>query len=412
MPSLSDKLKALGVQLGAKNIQPQRSAQDQDHPIETVVPGQYHSTAYGDLFVVESTFSPDYSHGRVGLWPETTLQAIADWLNTPQIATMPLEQFVFLDTETSGLSGGTGTFAFLVGVARFESDTFYLAQLFMRNPAEEKALLAWLTDFIGQCQVLVTFNGKSFDAPLLNTRYTLHKAASPLPEMAHLDLLPLARRLWRDRLPSRRLTDLERDILLLNRTTEDVPGWLIPQLYFDYVRDGDARPLGGVFYHNQLDVVAMAALLNQMAQMLHAPLSEAVEYALDLVAIGKLYEAIGALDDAVVIFNEGMERNDLPEEHYWATQHRLSFLEKRRENWPAAVEVWKLAAESKQLYAYVELAKFYEHKQRDYHTALTWTTRALDLLEQRQWPRSERGKWLADLKHRQARLRKKLSAYP
>jgi uncharacterized protein YprB with RNaseH-like and TPR domain len=408
MPSLSDKFKALGVQLGTNHIKSKKTAPG--YPIETVANGQFYPTEHGDVFVVDSHFSTDYSHGKAGLWPETNLQPIAHWLNTPLIDSGSLEQFVFLDTETSGLAGGTGTFAFLVGAAKFEGDTFHLAQFFMRNPAEEQALLTQLTDFIGSGQILVTFNGKSFDAPLLNTRYTLHRTESPLGAMTHLDLLPLARRLWRDRLPSRRLTDLERDILFFNRTAEDVPGWLIPQLYFNYVRDGDARPLGGVFYHNKLDVVAMAALLNQMARMLTAPLGAEVEHALDIIAIGKFFEATGALDDAVALFNAGMQRNDLPEESYWTTQYRLSFLEKRRGNWSAAIKVWELAADGNQLYAYVELAKFYEHKQHDYRTALTWTSAALDLVTRQSDSRRKNSDWLVDLKHRQARLRKKLKS--
>ena len=333
---------------------------------------------------------------------------IASWVEDDNVAIQRLEQFIFLDTETSGLAGGTGTYAFLVGAARFDQGQFRLVQFFMPNPAEEKALLHALTEFIDSGKVLVTFNGKSFDAPLLNTRYTMHGWQSPLPAMTHLDLLPLARRLWRDRLPSRRLTDLERDILLLTRSEEDVPGWLIPQIYFDYVRSADARPLKGVFYHNKLDVVAMAALLNQIAQMLADPLSDSVEYALDLVAIAKLYEAIGELEQAARLFQEGMQRDDLPEEHYWTTQHRLSFLEKRRGNWSEAVAVWELAAEGRQLYAHVELAKFYEHRQRDYNSAMYWTETALELIQQSHRYRTHDRQWLADLRHRRTRLQRKL----
>jgi tetratricopeptide (TPR) repeat protein len=279
----------------------------------------------------------------------------------------------------------------------------------MRNPTEEPAQLAALTEFLRPCAALVTFNGKAFDAPLLNTRYILNGQRSPLPGMAHLDLLPLARRLWRDRLPSRRLTSLERDILLLERTTEDVPGFLIPQLYFDYLRGGDARPLSGVFYHNRLDVVAMAALLNQMAQMLADPLGEAVEFALDLIAIGKAFEAAGQLEEAARLFAAGLNRPDLPEAHYWETQERLSLLEKRRENWEAALAVWRMAAEGRRIYAHVELAKYYEHKTRDYPAALHWTEAALALLHRPTAGRAERAQWLAELQHRQERLQRKVT---
>ncbi len=407
-PSLSDKLKSLGVQVGARDLPQPRRQMPADHPIEAVVPGESWPTPHGDVFVAEAHYNAAHRHGRVGLWPETSLAEVATWAGDERISADGLESFGFLDTETSGLAGGTGTYAFLVGAARFEGDRFRLAQFFMRDPTNEPALLHALTQFLQPCRVLVTFNGKSFDAPLLNTRYTLAGQQSPLPAMAHLDLLPLARRLWRDRLPSRRLGDLERDILLCERTTEDVPGFLIPQMYFDYLRSGDARPLGGVFYHNRFDVVAMAALLNQMGQMLADPLGEAVEHALDLVAIGKLYEAVGELEAAAQLFSAGLLRHDLPEESYWEAQQRLSLLEKRRGNWETAIEVWQSAAEGRQIYAHVELAKYYEHHARDVTTALHWTETALSLVNRPTAPLAERREWLADLKHRHARLRRKL----
>jgi len=165
-----------------------------------------------------------------------------------------------------------------------------------------------------------------------------------------------------------------------------------------------------VFYHNRLDVVAMAALLNQMAHMLANPLGEAVQHALDLVAIGKLFEALGQIEAAAQVWAEGLQRNDLPEAHYWDIQQRLALLEKRRGNWDAAVAGWQLAADGRQLYAHIELAKYFEHRRRDYATALRWTLAAQELLNRAAMPAPERRTWLADLKQRQTRLRRKLAA--
>lgn len=408
MPSLSDKLKALGVQVGAQNLAKLPKRLPEAYPIEQVIPGRLRTTRHGQLFTSETVYSGDYRHGRVGLWPKAALHRIAAWAQEDKLAHCPLDRFAFLDTETSGLAGGTGTYAFLIGAGRFEGDVFRLVQFFMRDPGEERAQLAALAEFLEPCQALVTFNGKAFDVPLLNARYTLNGQESPLPEKAHLDLLPLARRLWRDRLPSRRLGNLETQILGLERAEEDVSGWLIPQIYFDYLRSGDARPLKGVFYHNAMDIVTMAALLNQMSQMLEDPLGAAVEHALDLIAIGKLFEAMGQFDQAVRLFDHGMGCNDLPEEHYWQTQQRLSFLHKRCQNLAAAVEVWELAAEGRQIYAHVELAKFYEHNQRDYQQAIGWTQAALDILAAPNASRAERRQWLKALEHRLARLQRKV----
>jgi uncharacterized protein YprB with RNaseH-like and TPR domain len=145
------------------------------------------------------------------------LGIIAQWAREPRLAEVEPDTFAFLDTETTGLAGGTGTYAFLVGVGRYDGEDFHLAQFFMRDPAEEPALLWALTDFLGPCQALVTFNGKAFDVPLLNARYITNGETPSLTSTAHLDLLPLARRLWRDRLPSRALGYLEEHILGLTR---------------------------------------------------------------------------------------------------------------------------------------------------------------------------------------------------
>lgn len=414
MPSLSDKLKALGVQLGARDL-PSPSPRDEAYAIpdgmrsaiEEVIPGRVQATSLGDAFVVETVYTPEYRHGRVGLWTTTSLQPIAAWANETRLAGCASNGLVFLDTETSGLAGGTGTYAFLIGVGRFEGDHFYLAQFFMRDPAEEPAQLAALSDFLHDCDALVTFNGKAFDVPLLNTRYILHNRATPLESLAHLDLLPLARRLWRDRLPSRALGQLEIHILGATRAQDDVPGWLIPTLYFNYLRSGDARPLQGVFYHNAMDVLAMAALLTHVAQLLADPLHTALEHGLDVVALGKLFEDMGYLEKAAQLYERGLGYNNLPEAAYWDTQQRLALLHRRQGNLAAAVEVWRLAAAGRQVYAHVELAKFYEHQARDYPEALRWTQAALALVTAPTFPRYERSHWLADLKHRLGRLQRK-----
>ncbi|MCK4299807.1 MAG: ribonuclease H-like domain-containing protein, partial [Planctomycetes bacterium] len=313
----------------------------------------------------------------------------------------------FLDTETTGLAGGTGTYAFLVGVGRYDGQEFHLAQFFMRDPIEEPALLAALTEFLRPCQALVTFNGKGFDVPLLNARYITNGEQSPLVSLAHLDLLPLARRLWRPRLPSRALGYLEEHILGLIRAQEDVPGWVIPSLYFGYLRSGDARAMKSVFYHNAMDVLSLAALLSHVAGLLDDPLSGAVVHGLDLVAMGKMFENLGRLEKAAQLYERGLS-HDLPEDMHWKTVRWLSFVQKRRGNLSAAVTLWREAVRSGQIYAHVELAKFYEHTQRDYGEAAQWTHAALALVNAPDFPRHECRRWLADLEHRLARLHRKL----
>ena len=404
--SLSDKLKSLGVRIGTRDLPPPRPRKP--YPIERVVPGRFQETPHGEVYVVEKRYPLEHRHGCATLHIAAPLGVISEWAHEPRLADAELDTFAFLDTETTGLSGGTGTYAFLVGVGRYDGQEFHLAQFFMRDPIEEPALLAALTEFLQPCQALVTFNGKGFDVPLLNTRYITNGEQPTLASLAHLDLLPLARRLWRPRLPSRALGYLEEHILGLARAQEDVPGWVIPGLYFGYLRSGDARAMKSVFYHNAVDVLSLVALLSHVAGLLDDPLGGAVVHGLDLVAMGKLYGDLGHLERAVQLYEHGLA-HDLPEEIHWDTVRRLSFAQKRRGSLSAAVALWREAAHSGQIYAHVELAKFYEHKQRDYGEATQWTQAAITLVNAPDFPRHGRGRWLADLEHRLARLHRKLN---
>ncbi len=199
MPSLADQLKALGVKTGAADLPV--PARTESHGITAVMAGSVIATGLGETFIYEERFAADYRHGHAPIRPTSPLTIVSTWAADERLRDLPLESFAFLDTETSGLAGGTGTYAFLVGAARFnERGDFVLRQFFIRDPSEEPALLEALTDFLAPARALVTFNGKAFDAPLLNTRYLMHRMPDPLRQLAHLDLLPLARRLWRDRL--------------------------------------------------------------------------------------------------------------------------------------------------------------------------------------------------------------------
>jgi tetratricopeptide (TPR) repeat protein len=224
--------------------------------------------------------------------------------------------------------------------------------------------------------------------------------------LAHLDLLPLARRLWRDRLPSRALSYLEASILGATRTQEEVPGWMIPQVYFDYLRTGDARPLAGVLYHNAMDILALAGLFSRTVEMLANPLELDIQDGTDLVAIARLFEELGYLDTSVLIYRRGLEKG-LPEEFFWETVERLSLLFRRRGDWPAAVDLWRKAAQHGQVYAHIELAKYAEHELRDPEEALAWTHAAIDHAGNLRVPGYVRRKLLAELEHRLARLVKK-----
>jgi len=401
---LSEKLKALGVKVGPADLAPPKPKSP--YEIDSVVAGEFHPTPRGEVFIVEQIYTPDYRHGISPIVSSLPLSLISQWANDPRLVDMPLSRFAFLDTETSGLSGGTGTYAFMVGIGRFIEDQFVLKQFFMRDPAEEPAILEAITQFLAPAQALVTFNGKAFDAPLLATRYRLHHIPIPFEEYAHLDLLPLARRLWRDRLESRALKYLEQHVLSFRRSLEEVQGYEVPWLYFDYLRTGDARPLAGVFYHNAMDVVAMAALLAHINEAMEHPYDGRVEHGLDFVALGKLFEDLGHWEEAARLFERGLELN-LTEADFGLAVKRLSILQKRRGDFEEAVRLWETAAANGHIYAHIEMAKYYEHKCRDAQMALKWTRSALEHVEHADLAIYMRKYWREEINHRLARLEKK-----
>ena len=403
MPSLADKLKSLGVKTAKSLPTPPKP---DSHTIESVVAGSIHSTPRGETFITEQVFGADYLHGSISPYSYFPLSVISQWANDSRIADMPIHKYAFLDTETSGVSGGTGTYAFLVGAARFVDGAFVLKQFFLRDPSEEPAMLEALINFLAPCEGLVTFNGKAFDAPLLVTRYSLHRIPVPFKNYAHIDLLPLARRLWRDRLPSRALKYLEEHVLGFTRSSDEVPGYEIPWLYFDYLRSGDARPLGGVFYHNAMDVVAMAALLGHVSELLADPYNGRVEHGLDFIALGKLFEDLGHWDEAARLFERGLELG-LNESDFGVAVKRISILQKRRGDMARAVELWTEAAGKGHIYAYIELAKYYEHKMRDVEASIHWARLAREEAVKADLPAYIRTHWLHEIDHRLERLQRK-----
>jgi len=408
MSSLADKLKSLGVKTGTAELPIPVPKTSTGFPIETVVDGRFISTRLGDTYISESHYPLDHQHGAVPILFAEELNTLSLWAGDGKLAGMKPADFIFLDTETSGLAGGTGTYAFMVGAGRFEEDGFHLVQFFMRDPGEEAALLEALTNFLAPASVMVTYNGKAFDAPLLQTRYRLHSMPVPFKDMIHLDLLPLARRLWRDRLPSRTLKYIEENVLGAPRNAEEVPGYEIPYIYFDYLRDGDARPLMGVFYHNNMDIVALAAMLNHMNHMLVEPLHESIEHGLDRIALARLFEDLGKWDQAARLYERGLQEQ-LPEADFSQAVRRLAVLQRRRGDMAAALALWEQAAADGHIYAHIELAKHHEHRQRDPATALHWTRTARELVQKDEsLPGYIRKHWLEEVNHRLERLEKKV----
>lgn len=410
MSSLSERLQALGVKIGTANLPKPKEREKNPFPISSVLPGDLWQTRYGDVFVVETRYKADFQVGKVKLSPISALDMVAAWAKEPSLNECSLEQFIFIDTETTGLAGGTGTYTFLIGAGKFEADHFRLAQFFLSDPGEETAQLAAFEEFVSSSKAVVSFNGKAFDLPLINTRYIINGWPSPLKHTPHIDLLHLARRLWKDRLTSRALGDLEWNILGARRSEQDVPGWMVADLYLDYLHTGDARPLRGVFYHNEIDVLSLAALLNHISSMLSNPLDEGIQYAQDRMAIGKLYADLGYMDEAARIYQRSLEYDSIDQDLYWNAIFQLSFIHKKRGDLQAAAILWEQAAKNKHLYAFEELAKLCEHVDRDFRAALDWTENAIQLIMNQDLPVYIQTQWQESLTHRKKRLKRKLNS--
>jgi uncharacterized protein len=383
MPKLSDRLKSLGVQVGVENL-PAPVARPTTS-LEMVLSGKILPTAQGEAFIVEERFPTGSPHGHSKLELSASLEILSKYLALPTLAGLPAESFAFLDTETTGLSGGTGTFTFLIGAARFIGNEFVLEQFFLRDLSDEPAQLLAFEEFLAPSQVIVSFNGKSFDIPLLQTRFLVQGWQPPFRDFIHIDLLHLARKLWSDRLPSRTLGNLEVQILDADRTEEDVPGWMIPSLYHDYLHDWDANRLKPVFYHNKMDVISLAVLLDHVAGILGDPLTNAQAYGADLIALARLYEQIGEMESASQLYLHGLQHEDsiqqrLPRELLTDALFRLANIHKKQADFETALQLWQQAAALDHLPSHIELAKYYEHHLEDYVSAIQWTEAAIQLL--------------------------------
>jgi uncharacterized protein YprB with RNaseH-like and TPR domain len=429
----------------------------------------------GACLVIEQRYAASHIHGRhaVGRYASATAAALhaLPWFlragsasGDPVLAELPLEavfappRLLFFDLETTGLSGGAGTYAFLVGCAWFDGADLLTRQFFLRGYGEERALLEAVRAFVegppqtssllhaascqpprlsslpaASCQlpaVLITYNGRAFDLPLIETRYLFHRRESPFTEVAHVDMLFSARRLWSHR-PTRQtraafdgmgkdtgdlrsscaLTALEQDILGLQRY-DDVPGWEIPARYFAYTRTGDARGLVAVLEHNRLDLLSLAAITGVILEMV-SEREKVVHTRYDCLALARLLDYLRREEEAERSYERVAEPDGLVEGEFdrlaraealhWLALHRRRarrFVE-AAEAWRALLQVPGLDVDARRE-ACEALAIHHEHRAKDLETAQAFARRALDV--------ARGGRYAPDVEHRLDRLSRKLGA--
>jgi uncharacterized protein YprB with RNaseH-like and TPR domain len=270
-------------------------------------------------------------------------------------------KWLFLDTETTGLAGGTGTYAFLVGLAWWERDGFVVEQHFMRDHGEEPSLLMEIADRLSHGCALVTFNGKSFDWPLLKTRFQISRMPAIPEPLFHLDLLYPARQLWKITLKSVALSQLEKHVLNFDRGP-DIPSETIPQRYFDFLRGGEAKPIAEVFRHNQMDLCGLAFLALHIDSILSDPENNTCGPG-ELFGISRLLQNRGEANLAGRIYRKALA-GGLPPSAKQIAQRELAALAKRASDYELSNALLEqlLGDTVVGLRAYEQLAIYYEHQ--------------------------------------------------
>ncbi len=296
--------------------------------VATLLGGRATDTSFGPCLVIDRRYEADRFHGSIRIGDCDTEDCEALGMLDPslrgaarRVGRAPLQgsaeddeeacgegrvfpRTVFIDLETTGLSGGAGTLAFLVGCGYFDLGAFQVRQFLLTSHAGERALLAAVADFFQDADLIVTYNGKTFDVPVMETRWMFHRLRMPLDAVPHFDMLHPARRLWRSRAGSGgeigeggcRLSTLEHTLFGVHRIG-DVPGFEIPGRFFNFLRSGDPRPLEPVLEHNRLDLVSLAAVMARglrLAREGHMSCRDAAE----ALALGRVYERAGSLDRA------------------------------------------------------------------------------------------------------------------
>jgi uncharacterized protein YprB with RNaseH-like and TPR domain len=357
---------------------PRRSEPDSAGFVEELLSGEVVETPLGRHFETEKLYP---RHQRYGSYEISDLIEIPhDFLDSLSAGAIPSAHpttWAFLDTETTGLAGGSGTCAFLIGVGSIDRDGFRVRQFFMRDYCEERSMLHSLNAYLARFDVLITYNGKSFDQPLLETRYTMCRARHPFARMEHLDLLHGARRLFKLRLESCRLVNLEYQILGLERDA-DVPGELIPYYYFEYLRTRHAFRLIPIFHHNVLDIVSLACLTGLSPAAFRDPENMVARHGADLLGLARWLQTSGRLEEAHRLMLRAVAMG-LPDRHLFRALFEAGNLEKKLGLDHAALATFtdlSLSPNPFQARAFEELAKHYEHRERNYRMALECTRAA------------------------------------
>ena len=286
---------------------------------------------------------------------------------------LDLGSAVFLDLETTGLAGGTGTVPFLVGLGYYRDDRFKVSQFFLNEMAEEGRLVREVAQFFKDMDFksMVTYNGKAFDVPLLETRFALHRTPFPIRDLPHLDFLFSARQLWKHKYESCRLFNLAQEVVQAERA-EDIPGAEIPLRYFQYIRSGDFSLIEPVLYHNQEDILSLLGVVVAGAALVdrnRTPAQRGAADAMDLYGVARLFESAGDAARAAALLEQALEGR-LTALASQTAKLKLSRHFKKSRDWEKAVSLWREMSAGDEAFSFRELSMYYEHKAKNFEEAI------------------------------------------
>ncbi|MGC8738768.1 MAG: ribonuclease H-like domain-containing protein [Candidatus Hydrogenedens sp.] len=296
-----------------------------------------------------------------------------------EIAEFNPEKALFIDTETTSCFGGTGTVAFLVGIGYFVGKDFHLEQFFMRDYDDEPALLTALDKRIQNASLFIGYNSKCFDLPLLRNRYRMNRLPFHGETLSHFDLMHVARRFWNRRLSDCSLNTVERFILNIRRQG-DVPSSLIPRLWLNYINTGQSHGIPRILEHNQKDILSLAGLMAWIAQRVQIPKGQGFEEIMDRCALIRLQMKCGHYSDVIETAEDLLQQTDYPPirtECLKILSEVYRKLQKTEEREQTLI-LWA-KEEKESVFPRIELAKFYEHHQKQWDHALYWTEQALEI---------------------------------
>ncbi|HEU4935906.1 MAG TPA: ribonuclease H-like domain-containing protein [Vicinamibacterales bacterium] len=410
--------------------------------LAAVLGGRPVETPFGRCLIVDRRYEADRWHGSIqigqcevddlnALWildPALSV-SLSDRGRTPVGGLRTFPRTVFIDLETTGLSGGAGTVAFLVGCGFFDLGAFQVRQFLLTSYASERALLWAVAEFFKDADLIVTYNGKSFDVPVMETRWLFHRLQMPLDGVPHFDMVHPARRLWRPRAAAIEMDDggcrlgtLERTLFEVNRVG-DVGGFEVPARFFRFLRSGDPRPLEAVLEHNRFDLVSLAAVMARAVDLVRSG-HLACRDCGEALALGRVYERAAADDriscrervfvQAGSCYQRGTESRatDIRAE----ALYRLALWHRRERRFAEAAAIWREVLDlteprgvrrmtgmrALRRFAAEALAIHHEHRDRDLDSARELALFALEEAE-------ADGRVADGVRHRLARLNRKIA---